>query len=178
VNEQVRQELADVIGDRPPTSADVPKLKYLERVIKETLRMYPPAIGVLARQAQNEVQIGEYVLPKGAIVHALSYPVHHDARWFPDPERFDPDRFLPERLEDMPQYAYFPFGGGPRVCIGNVFAMMEMALIVATVLQRFELELLPGQAEPQLSVMLSLRPAGGLPVTLKQRQAAQPALAH
>lgn len=171
VARRVQTELAEVVGDRLPTGTDVPKLKYTERFIKETLRLWPPAIGVFARHAVNDVEIGRYLLKKGSVVRALSYPVHHDARWFPDPERFDPDRFLPDRFENVPQYAYFPFGGGPRVCIGNAFAMMEMTLIVATILQRFELSLAPNQGEPKLSVMLSLRPAGGLNLSVQPRHA-------
>jgi cytochrome P450 len=169
---RVREEMGQVIGDRLPAGADVARLHYTERFLKETMRLYPPAIGVFARQAVTDVEIGGYTIKKGGVVRALSYPVHHDARWFPDPERFDPDRFLPERMEEVPQYAYFPFGGGPRVCIGNNFALMEMTLIVATVLQGFELQLAPQQQEPRLSVMLSLRPKGGLWMTVEPRAAA------
>ena len=169
---RVRQELAEVLGDRLPSGEDVPRLSYLERVIKETLRMYPPAIGVFARQAVADVEIGGYLLRKGSVIRALSYLVHHDPRWFADPERFDPDRFLPERWRSVPQYAYFPFGGGPRVCIGNAFAMMEMALITATILQRFDVALATDQAEPKLSVGMSLRPAGGLRVLVRERNGA------
>jgi cytochrome P450 len=147
----VLAEMNDVLGDRLPAAADVPKLAYTESVIKETMRLYPPAIGTLARQAVEDVDIGGYRLRKGAIIRALSYFLHHDPRWFPDPERFDPQRFAPGRAEHIPPHAYFPFGAGPRVCIGNMFAMTEMTLVLATLLPRYRLALAPGQGPPQLS---------------------------
>lgn len=162
VETRLRQELIEVVGEREPMASDVPRLKYAEMVIKETLRMYPPAIGTFAREAVVDTEIGGYPIRKGAIVRTLSYPIHHDARWFPDPEKFDPERFAPGRAERIPQYAYFPFGCGPRVCIGNTFAMTEMTLILATVLQRYRLTLALGQKDPEVAVQLSLRPAGGL----------------
>jgi cytochrome P450 len=169
VEARVLEELEEVLDSRPPTVADVPKLCYTERVIKETLRMYPPAIGTFARQAVEDVEIGGYALRKGAVVRTLSYFLHHDRRWFPDPEKFDPERFAPGRVEEIPQYAYFPFGCGPRVCIGNTFAMAEIALILATLLPRFQLRPAHRQVEPELSVMLSLRPKGGLHMRVTER---------
>jgi cytochrome P450 len=138
-------------------------------VLKESMRLYPPAVGVFNRQAITDVEVGGYPLKRGAVVQIISYVVHHDARWFPEPERFDPERFAPGRVEQIPQYAYFPFGGGPRVCIGNTFAMMEMTLILATILQRFRPTLAPGQGEPGRLVQMSLRPAGGLRLRLTRR---------
>jgi cytochrome P450 len=173
VEARVRHELEEVVGERLPTAADVHRLKYTEMVIKETLRLYPPAVGVFARQAVSDVEIAGYLLKKGSIVHILSYLVHHDPRWFPDPDRFDPERFAPGNVEKLPQFAYFPFGGGPRVCIGNTFAMMEMTLIVATVLRRFHLDLAPGQADPELSVSMALRPKGGLRMVAKRQAPAE-----
>jgi cytochrome P450 len=169
VQARVLDELHNELAGRDPTAADVPRLKYTELVLKETLRMYPPAIGTFGRQAVVDTQIGGYPLRRGALVHPLAYALHHDPRWFPAPSRFDPERFAPGRVEQIPAYAYFPFGAGPRICVGNTFASTEMLLILATVLPRFQLSLAPGQGEPELSVMLSLRPKGGLQMLVKER---------
>jgi cytochrome P450 len=169
VESRVIDELEQVLGGRPPTAADVPRLAYTERVIKEALRLYPPAIAVVARQAAADVEIGGYLIPKGSIVRAFSYILQHDARWFPDPERFDPERFAPGNVEKIPQFAYFPFGGGPRVCVGNTFAMMEMTLVTATILQRCRLNLSPTQGPVELLQSMSLRPRGGLQMTVAPR---------
>ncbi len=169
IQAQVLEELHEVLRGRLPTAEDVPKLHYTEMVIKETLRMYPPAIGTLGRQAVEDVEIGGFNLRKGAVVRVLTYPLHHDPRWFPQPERFDPRRFAPGRIERIPPHAYLPFGSGPRVCIGSTFAMTEMVLILATVLPRYQLSIAPGQNPPELSVRLSLRPKGGLRMTVARR---------
>lgn len=170
-------EVDAVLGGRPPTLEDVPRLRYLEWVLKETLRLYPPAIGVFTRQATEDVEIGGYPLRKGSLVQLLSYVTHRDPRWFPDPEAFDPERFAPGRVEQIPPYAYFPFGGGPRACIGTGFAMTEMALVVATLLQRLRVELAPGRRDVELLPHLSLRPKGGLPVRWTRRPTPAPARA-
>jgi cytochrome P450 len=155
---QVHQELDQVLGDRAPTAADLPRLSTTERVVKETLRLYPPAIGVFLRQAVEDVEVSGVRVPRGALVHILAYVCQRDPRWFPEPERFDPDRFLPERQRTLPQFAYFPFGGGGRLCVGNAFAMMEMTLVAATLLQRLRVELAPGQGEARPVPHIVLRP--------------------
>jgi cytochrome P450 len=162
-------EVDAALGGRPAAVADLPRLGYLERVVKETLRLYPPAIGVFSRQAADDVEIGGYRLRKGSLVQMLSYVTHRDPRWFPEPERFDPERFAPGRVEAIPPLAYFPFGGGPRVCIGNQFAMTEMVLVTATLLQAVRFELAPEQGPVKLLPQLSLRPAGGLRLRLTWR---------
>jgi cytochrome P450 len=162
-------EVEEVLADRTPTFADLPKLGHVERVVKETLRLYPPAVGVFARQPTEDVEIGDWTVPRGSMVQILSYVTHHDPRWFPDPDRFDPDRFAPGRASSIPPYAYIPFGAGPRACIGNVFAMMEMTLLTAMLLLRFRLALAPGQETPKLDPKLSLRPLGGLRLLLGPR---------
>jgi len=117
----------DALGDRRPSAADLKQLPYLDRVLKETLRLHPPAIGVFTREAVSDVEIGGYPLKRGHQVQLLSFVTQRDPRFFPDPERFDPERFSPERAETIPQYAYFPFGAGPRVCIGRQFALVRMS---------------------------------------------------
>jgi cytochrome P450 len=162
VQARVIQEVDAVLNGHDPEAADVPRLDYLNRVIQETLRLYPPAIGVFTRTAATDVEIGGYVLAKGSLVQILSYVTHRDPRWFPDPERFDPDRFLPERVQALPQFAYFPFGGGPRVCIGQGFAMTEIVLVVATMLRQLRVFPAPNQGPVALQPHMSLRPRGGL----------------
>jgi cytochrome P450 len=112
----VHQELDAVLCGREPTTNDLPHLSYTERVVEETLRLYPPAIAVFMRQTLADVEIVGYTLPRDSLVQLFPYICQHDPRWFPEPERFDPDRFLPERQRTLPTFAYFPFGGGPRVC--------------------------------------------------------------
>jgi len=166
----VHQELDAVLAGREPTASDLPRLSYTERAVKETLRLYPPAIGVFMRQAATDVEIAGYTLPKGSLVQLFSYVCQRDPRWFPEPEKFEPDRFLPERHQDLPQFAYFPFGGGPRVCIGNTFAMMEMTLVAATLLQHLQVEPAAGQAEAQPVALMSLRPKDEIRLRWTQRQ--------
>lgn len=166
----VHQELDAVLAGRDPGAADLPRLTYTERVVKETLRLYPPAVALFMRQALEDVEIAGYQLPKNCLVQIFQYVCQRDPRWFADPERFDPDRFLPERQQGLPQFAYFPFGGGPRVCIGNTFAMMEMILVGATLLQHLEVEPAPDQGEVEPAAMMSLRPKGGVRLKLSGRK--------
>jgi cytochrome P450 len=168
-------ELEQALQGRLPTAADLPKLGQLERVVKETLRLYPQAYALFARVAAEDVPLGDYVIPKGGMVYAVPYVTQRDPRWFPDPEKFDPDRFSDERHEQLPTYAYFPFGAGPRACIGAAFATMEMVLTTATLLQRYRLALAPGQGRPEPLPLFSLRPKGGVRLTLTRRTT--PALA-
>jgi cytochrome P450 len=145
-------------------------LSYTERAVKETLRLYPPAIGVFMRQAATDVEIAGYTLPKGSLVQLFSYICQRDPRWYPEPEKFEPDRFLPERYQHLPQFAYFPFGGGPRICIGNTFAMMEMTLVAATLLQHLQVEPAAGQPEAQPVALMSLRPKDEIRLRWTRRQ--------
>ena len=170
VERRLHAELASVLGDRLPTADDVRSLPYAERVLKESMRLYPPA-WTTGREATEDVEVGGYHIPKGAQILASQWVVHHDPRWFPNPEGFDPDRWAPERAKDLPRYAYFPFGGGPRVCIGNRFAMLEATLMLAVIVSRWRLDLLPGQ-RLELKPSVTLRQAGdGLRVRLTARGA-------
>lgn len=137
-------ELDELLGGRLPTVEDAPKLRYTRQVIEESMRLYPPA-WTTGREVGREIEIGGYRIPVGAQLLISQWVVHRDPRFFPDPEAFDPDRWSPERARQLPRYAYFPFGGGPRVCIGNHFAMLEATLLLAVLVQRHHFELLPGQ---------------------------------
>ena len=170
VERRLHAELAAVVGDRLPTADDVRALPYAERVIKESMRLYPPA-WTTGREAAEDVEVGGYRIPKGAQILTSQWVVHHDPRWFPNPEGFDPDRWAPERAKLLPRFAYFPFGGGPRVCIGSHFAMLEATLMLAVIVSRWRLDLRPGQ-RLELKPSVTLRQAGdGLRVKLTARRA-------
>jgi cytochrome P450 len=169
-------EADGVLGTRPPTMADLPRLPFMAAVVKETLRRYPPVPGVLMRRAIEDVQIGEWLVPKGSLVTLPFFAAQLDARWFPQPERFDPTRFEGDAARDLPRGAWIPFGAGPRVCIGNSFASMEMTLALAMLVQRFTLRPAPGQAIPEARMQVTLRPAGWLRLVLQARSPAPAAL--
>jgi cytochrome P450 len=138
-------------------------------VIREGLRLYPPAWRI-GRTAREPLQIGDYIVPTGANGLMSQWVTHRDSRWFPDPERFHPDRWSDDAATKLPRFAYFPFGGGPRVCIGAGFAMMEATLLLATIAQRFRMRLTPSQrVEPLASI--TLRPKNGIRVNLQERSA-------
>ncbi len=160
---ELRQELAG----RSPTVADLPRLSYTEKVIKETLRLYPPAYA-MARIALEDYAIAGYRVPAGSSVVFSQWVMHRDPRFFADPERFCPERWSEEFEKGLPRFAYFPFGGGPRQCIGNSFAMMEAVLLLATIAQRFRLTVVPGPPiVPQPAI--TLRPEGGVRVVVARR---------
>jgi cytochrome P450 len=175
VQERLRDEVDAVLGGRAPTFEDLPRLTFADRVVKESLRLCPPTPALINREAVAEVEIGGYRLPRGGLAILSPYATQRDPRWFPEPERFDPDRFGPGRLENIPEYAYFPFGAGPHVCVGNTFAMMEITLVVATLVQRFQIELTPGQEDLLPELKVSLRPKGGVWVRPVARRPAAPA---
>lgn len=166
VEAKLLQELASLNG-QPPTMADLAQLPYSEQVIKEAMRLYPPAGGV-TRQPIHDITLGGYPIAKGSTVAISTYAMHHDPKLYPDPERFDPERFTPENEAKLPRMAYLPFGGGPRICIGNSFAMMEARLILATVLQRFSLQLASTKAV-RAEQLFTLRPKGGLKMVVHKR---------
>lgn len=166
VERRVRAELDAALGGTPPLLEDLGKLTYLGMVIKEAMRLYPPA-WIIDRHAIGEDEVLGYRIRKNTLVLVSPYVTHrHPALW-PNPEGFDPLRFTPELEEARPRYAYFPFGGGPRQCIGNGFAMMEAQLITATVLQRFRPWLVPGHPV-ELGPLITLRPRHGLRMGLER----------
>jgi cytochrome P450 len=160
VDGRLAEELRAVLGGRAPTLADLPKLTYTERVVTESMRLYPPAYG-MGRQAARPSEVAGVPVARGTIVVIPTWVVHRDARWFDEPEAFRPERWADEPARPLPRYAYFPFGGGPRQCIGNAFAMMEAVLLVATIAQRFRLELVPGQRVTP-TPYVTLRPEPGI----------------
>jgi cytochrome P450 len=169
IQQEAYQEVASVLQNNVPSYADVSRLPYLTAAIKETLRLFPPAIGVFAREAKEPMQLGGYPIPKGSIVYAFSYVTQRDSRWFPEPETFDPERFMGDNEKKIRPFAYFPFGAGARACIGAHFAITEMVLVVACLLRNFEFSLQPGEPDPVPLVHMSLRPKHGLSMVLRRR---------
>jgi len=168
VEERLVREVSRVLGGRPPTVADLPQLPYTDMVVREALRLYPPAAG-FAREPIEDVRIGGYDVPKGSLVTVNTFALHHDPRFFDEPERFNPERFSAGWEERIPRYAFLPFGGGPRVCIGNGFAMMEARLIVATMVQRCQLSLEPGQDVVPMQ-LVTVRPRHGIRMRMAVRE--------
>lgn len=161
-------ELHAVLGGRPPTLADLPNLPYTAAVIDETLRLYPPAWRI-GRETAQDVELGGYLIPKGSVVGLSQWVVQRDPRWFLQPNQFIPDRWLGGLAKRIPKYAYFPFGGGQRICIGQQFALMEANLVLATIVQRFRLHLTTAQdVAPWPSV--TLRPRGGVQMRVENRK--------
>jgi cytochrome P450 len=144
VGARLQAELQAVLGGRLPTAADVPRLSYTEHVVTESMRVYPPVYSV-GRRAQRTCEFGGYTLPEGTTFLMSQWVMHHDPRYFDDPLEFRPERWNDGLAKRIPKFAFFPFGGGPRLCVGNSFAMLEAVLILATIAQRFRFELVPGQ---------------------------------
>ncbi|MGB2620719.1 MAG: cytochrome P450 [Candidatus Acidiferrum sp.] len=169
VEAKLHTELSSVLAGRAPSLEDLPKLAYANHVITESLRLYPPAWGT-ARTAIEDLEIAGYSVPKGSGVSFAQWTVHRDARWYDAPEEFRPERWEGDLLKRLPRFAYFPFGGGPRQCIGNSFALMEAALILATIAQHYRFRLVPGHPVVPLA-SITLRPKHGIRVTLESRTA-------
>ncbi len=165
VRARVVAELQEVLGGRAPTAADLPRLVFTDYVVRESMRLYPPSWG-FDRKALVDCEIRGRPVKAGTVLIIMQWSLHRDPRWFERPEEFDPDRWADGLAKRLPRYAYLPFGGGPRACIGHYFATMEMILVMATVLPRFELALVPGhRVVPQPSI--TLRPTGGLPMVVR-----------
>ena len=165
---RLHAELDTVLQGRAPTDADVPKLVYARRIIEESMRLYPPAPGLSARMAVAADEIAGHRIPAGGMVVMSPWVLHRHRTLWDHPERFDPDRFSAERSAGRPRFAYMPFGGGPRVCIGQQLAMTEATLILATIAQRYRLRLKPGH-EVEIQNRVTIRPKGGLPMTVERR---------
>jgi cytochrome P450 len=165
VETNLHAELGTVLAGRVPTSADLPHLPYTRMVFTEAMRLYPPA-WMMTRRTLREYELGGYTLPVGTFLLLSPYVTQHDARFFPDPEVFDPQRWAAPDMTH-PKFAYFPFGGGPRQCIGESFAWMEGLLLLATLAQQWQMRLVPGH--PVIPhPLVTLRPRYGMPMTLIQ----------
>ncbi|WP_308189951.1 cytochrome P450 [Nostoc sp. XA010] len=167
VESKLIEELQTVLGERSPTVADLPQLPYAEMIISESMRLYPP-IWSIAREVVQECEIGGYILPAKTTVFMSQWVMHRDPRFFDRPDVFNPDRWTEDLIKRLPTFAYFPFGGGPRVCIGKRFAIMEMVLLLVTIAQKFRLTMVPGHpiAFPPAAL---LRPMYGLKMSLTKR---------
>lgn len=168
VEAKLHAEIDSVLEQkRLPTLEDMPQLRYTEMVLAESMRLYPPAWAI-GRLSINEHEIGGYVIPPRALVLVSPYVMHRDARFFPEPERFDPERWTPEARESRPQFSYFPFGGGARRCIGEGFARMEGILLIATLAQHWRLRHVPDHPVA-LHAAITLRPKHGMLMKLEKR---------
>jgi len=167
VERKLHEELDRVLQGRAPVAADYPALAYTEKVVTESMRLYPPA-WIIARRAIEEQRLGDYVVKQRGLVMMSQWVMHRDARFFAEPLKFDPERWTAEFKAALPKYAYFPFGGGPRQCIGEGFAWMELVLLVAAIAQRWRMELVTGQ-EVEPEPVVTLRPRNGVRVILRQR---------
>lgn len=166
IENKLRAEISDVLGKRTPTFEDLPNLKYTLMVFQEAMRLYPPA-WAMSRSAINADEIGGYRVPANSEILLVPYITHRHPKYWEKPEEFLPEHFLPEKQAARPKFAYFPFGAGPRQCIGNNFALMEAQLIMATVAQKYRLRLADErEIEPETSI--TLRPSRNLKMTLHQ----------
>jgi cytochrome P450 len=169
VETHLHEEIDRELNGRPATAADVTRLPYTERVIKEAMRLYPPA-WILDREPVEDVVISGFPFKKGSRIFLSPYLTHHNPRWWPEPEHFNPERFTEQNEKQRHRYAYIPFGAGPRVCLGNTFAMMEAILIVATVAQQYRLSLADGQ-RVEVAAASTLYPKYGMKMVPKTREA-------
>ncbi|TGK06989.1 cytochrome P450 [Leptospira semungkisensis] len=158
--EKVRNEAVNVLGDRTPGLEDIQKLAFTRKVVDETLRMYPPA-WVIERTAMGDDVVGGYDLPRGTNVSICIFNIHRDPEFWEKPNEFDPDRFDEDRSADRPKYAYIPFGGGPRICIGNIFALTEATLVIALIAKAYKFELVP-KHPVVMEPLVTLRPKHGI----------------
>lgn len=167
IRAKLQQEIDTVLAERTATIDDLPQLSYTERVLSEAMRICPP-IWAIDRRALCDTTIRGIPIPRHARVVLHQYLVHHDERFYPDPDRFDPDRWTPEKQVERPKFAYFPFGGGPRLCIGEAFAWTESMLLLATLSQHWEARAVPG-TRVKYQPAVTLRPQNGIRMSLHRR---------
>jgi cytochrome P450 len=171
VEAKMYEELSSVFNNRSrriPTIEDIPKLEYTEKVFRESMRLYPPA-WTIGRQAINEYKVDKYVIPAGSIVLMSQYVMHHDPRYFPDPDLFYPDRWTKQAKIQLPRFSYFPFGGGIRGCVGEPFAWMEGILLIATIWHQWKMYHDP-EHKVELKPLITLRPKYGMRMKLERRK--------
>ncbi|NVJ19959.1 cytochrome P450 [Myxococcus sp. AM011] len=170
VEQRMRDEIASTLGDRPPQLQDLPKLRYITAVFEEVLRLYPPA-WVMARQAKEQDKLGAYDVPAGTVMMMMQPIVHKHPAFWEEPEKFMPERFMPESAGKRPRFAYFPFGAGQRLCIGSNMALMQSTVALTMMLQRFKVNVVPGQTVIPDPVV-TLRSRHGLQVSVSPAPAA------
>jgi len=172
IQARLHEELETVLAGRPATAEDVGRLPWTSAIVSESLRLYPPAWAI-GRQATEAVRLGDYTLPAGDQVMMSPWLLHRDPRWFDAPKAFTPERWLDGLAERLPRFAYFPFGGGARICVGNHFAMMEAVLVLATWMQHVEVSMVPSFTLT-LSPSVTLRPVHGVKLSVKRRDMVLP----
>jgi cytochrome P450 len=164
-NPEVEQKLFDevesVLGNREPNLDDIPNLSYTDKVIHESMRVFPPAWSLMVRKALEDIQVDDTLIPKGSVMMIPMWVVHRNPKIYQDPLNFDPERFEGDWKKNYPKYAFFPFGGGPHICVGSHLAMFEGHLMLPMMVQRYRYEYVP-QPELDLQALLTLRPKGGL----------------
>jgi cytochrome P450 len=170
VQARLHDEVDSVLRGRRPGGDDVDRLRYTTKVFSESLRFYPP-VWVLTRRVVRDLPVTGGSLPAGSILFVSEWVIHHDPRWYPDPERFDPDRFEDEAVRARPEHAYFPFGAGRRGCVGSPFAWMEGVLLLASIAQRWRISLVPG-FEPEPLMRVNIKPRRGMLLQLDRRTGA------
>jgi len=167
IEDRLHEELEEVLAGRPPAIGDLSRLRYTDAIVKESLRLYPPA-WAFGREAVGDCEIGSYHVPAGTQLIMSQWVMHRDPRYYEDPLEFRPERWLDGSTSMLPKYAYFPFGGGPRLCIGQSFAKMEAVLLLATIARGFRLRTAPGERViPRPSI--TLRPGDGMWMVLQKR---------
>ena len=170
VESKLHSEIDEVLCGRKPEAHDFMNLRYTEMVFAESMRLYPPA-WTMGRRVLSDYRVDKYVIPSGSIILMSPWVMHHDPRFYPDPYKFDPERWRPDARDARPKFSYFPFGGGPRVCIGEQFAWMEGVLLIATIAQKWKMRLAPGHlVEPK--AMVTLRPKYGMRMVIEARELA------
>lgn len=167
VQSKLHEELDRVLDERDPNLGDLPSLRYLDAVVRESMRLYPPAY-IIGRETLRDVEVAGWVVPRGAQVLMPQWAIHRDGRWFHEPLSFRPERWLDGLADRLPKFAYFPFGGGPRICVGNHFAMLEASLSLATIVRRFEVGSV-SDFDLELMPSVTLRPRHGVNVILRRR---------
>jgi cytochrome P450 len=175
IEARLHAEVDRVLNGRPPTIHDLPSLSFVEQVVTESMRLYPPA-WIIGRRAVEDYAAGDYVIPARSIVVVSPYVLHRDARFFPESDRFMPERWTPEFRASLPPFAYFPFGGGARRCIGESFAWMELLLVVSTLAQRWRFRPVPGET-PVPQAVVTLRMKHGLKMIASARSQSRQAAA-
>jgi cytochrome P450 len=168
IQKRLQEEVVQVCGGRTPCYADLPRLSYCRKVFQESLRHYPP-IPLIIRQALEDIELRGYTVPRGSIFAISPYIVHHDPRFFPNPDKFDPDRWTDDFAAQLHKFAYLPFGGGPRICIGERFAWCEGTLALAYFVQRWQFELAPFQ-DIRPGSTGTLRPEEEIEIVVSRRQ--------